>query len=102
MWRPTKWKESLPETTENLGKLGNQASPNDIFQAGVEAGADSILQALSEQAVYIDMEAHKCGDWQFTGQAVTTAICNIPFGETPDLDTGQYYLVAIPAKWKRW
>lgn len=43
--RPDDWDKIKPETTPALGKMGKKSIPDNIFQAGVEAGADAILEA---------------------------------------------------------
>ena len=67
-WRPDNWEQIKSETTEELGAMGNKAMPNDIFQAGVEAGADAMLKSLRSigfevaegVSVIIPKEVTKC------------------------------------------
>ena len=48
MWRPDDWEKIKPKTTQWLGNLAinaehSIADTDDIFQAGVEAGADAVI-----------------------------------------------------------
>jgi len=71
MWRPSNWDKVKPETTKALGSMGSKAFPDDIFSAGVEAGADAMLKAVDSIIVEAEFRSlESLGLERFTEEQV--------------------------------